>query len=41
MIPFEQIKHVDEGGEYWTARELASVMGYVRFDRFKNVMEKA
>jgi len=39
---FESIKHVDEyGNEYWYARELSKVLEYKRWDKFKNVLEKA
>ena len=39
---FDQIKHFsDEGNEFWYARELASVLDYKRWDKFKNVIEKA
>ena len=28
---FEEIKHIrDDGTEYWSARELASVLGYAK-----------
>jgi DNA-damage-inducible protein D len=39
---FESIKKVDENGvEYWTARELVPVLGYARWQRFEEVIEKA
>lgn len=39
---FDSIKHVDEdGNEYWTARELASALGYVDYRKFKAVGDKA
>ena len=39
---FEDIKHIDENGvEYWYARELQSVLEYVKWDKFLNVIEKA
>lgn len=39
---FEQIKQVDtEGNEFWTARILAKVLGYLEFRNFKPVIEKA
>ncbi len=40
--PFEAIKHTtDEGAEYWSARELAPVLDYSRWQRFWPVIEKA
>lgn len=39
---FESIKHVDhEGNEFWLARELGPMLGYVRFDTFESVVKKA
>lgn len=39
---FEEIKHIDESGaEYWYARELVKVLEYKRWDKFKNVLDKA
>ena len=41
-IIFENIKHIDDyGNEYWYARELQSVLGYKRWDRFCNVLDNA
>src|SRR5690242_7084872 len=40
--PFEAIKHATEdGAEYWSARELAPVLDYSRWQRFWPVIEKA
>ena len=40
--PFETIKHTtDEGTEYWSARELAPILDYSRWQRFWPVIEKA
>jgi DNA-damage-inducible protein D len=40
--PFERIKHVDDQGvEYWSARELAKALEYVKWDKFLNVLDKA
>ncbi len=40
--PFEAIKHTtDEGAEYWSARELAPVLDYSRWQRFWPVIERA
>jgi DNA-damage-inducible protein D len=42
MSAFEGIRHEDEGGnEYWSARELAKVLGYAKWDKFTNVIQRA
>jgi len=39
---FEDIKHIDEGGnEYWFARELSKVLEYKDWRNFKKVLDKA
>ena len=38
---FESIRHEEEGAEYWLARELASVLGYEKYDNFIQVVRKA
>ena len=39
---FEGIKRTDEfGNEYWYARELMEVLNYKRWDKFKEVINKA
>ena len=39
---FEEIKHInDDGMEYWYARELAKVLEYKSWDKFKNVLKKS
>lgn len=39
---FEQIKHFNAiGQEYWSARELFSVLEYIKWDKFLNVIAKA
>ena len=39
---FENIKHIDKNGnEYWFARELMIALGYSKWERFSNVLEKA
>jgi DNA-damage-inducible protein D len=39
---FEAIRHLDsEGGEYWSARELAKALTYVRWEQFPSVIAKA
>jgi len=32
---------IEDGGEYWSARELFQVLEYNSWDKFKNVIEKA
>jgi DNA-damage-inducible protein D len=48
VSPFEAIRHTDDdeeetggGGEYWSARELARVLGYTRWEQFPGVVAKA
>lgn len=39
---FEKIKKIDGNNiEYWTARELMSVLGYLRWENFEEVINKA
>ncbi|MBR1416656.1 MAG: DNA damage-inducible protein D [Bacilli bacterium] len=39
---FEDIKHIDEfGNEYWLARELMTILGYRKWERFSNVINNA
>ena len=39
---FEDIKHLDkDGGEYWLARELQPLLGYAKWQKFNNSIEKA
>ncbi|MCL2436708.1 MAG: DNA damage-inducible protein D [Clostridiales bacterium] len=39
---FENIKHLrDDGSEYWSARELASVLDYTEWRNFNKVLNKA
>lgn len=39
--PFDAIKREDEGGEYWTGRDLMPLMDYGRWHEFVAVIEKA
>jgi len=47
MIPvapqsqFDSIKHIDESGEYWSARELAKLLDYTEWRNFEKVIKKA
>lgn len=39
---FEQVKQTDENGnEFWSARDLSKVLGYLDYRNFKPVIEKA
>ncbi|MBR0093010.1 MAG: MmcQ/YjbR family DNA-binding protein [Lachnospiraceae bacterium] len=39
---FESIKHVrTDGGEYWSARELAPALEYVKWENFSKVIKRA
>ena len=38
---FDAIKHVDEHGEWWSARELQPLMGYDQWRRFDDAIERA
>ncbi len=38
---FEHIKHEDEQGEYWLARELAALLGYSLWQNFEGVIDEA
>jgi DNA-damage-inducible protein D len=40
--PFEAIRRQDEAGnEYWSARDLAKVLGYTEYGKFRNTLAKA
>jgi len=40
--PFESIRRqAEDGGEYWSARDLAKILGYNRWENFQNVIPKA
>lgn len=38
--PFDRIRHVDEAGEFWLARELGPEMGYKRWENIAIVLAK-
>jgi len=39
---FEDIKHIrDDGSEYWSARELAHILDYTKWDNFNKVIDRA
>src|SRR4051812_15769497 len=40
--PFEEIRHeTEDGNEYWSARELAKILGYTEYGKFRNAIQKA
>ncbi len=39
--PFDAIRHESDGGEYWSARELAKALGYVKWSNFTQVITQA
>lgn len=42
VSPFDTIKKTDgQGGEYWSARDLAPLMGYPRYDHFQTPLRRA
>jgi DNA-damage-inducible protein D len=42
VSPFEQIRQLDDqGNEFWSARDLADVLGYVQWRNFRTTVEKA
>ena len=39
---FEDIKHIrEDGSEYWSARELAPALEYIKWENFQNVISRA
>ncbi|MEV3925137.1 phage antirepressor KilAC domain-containing protein [Actinomadura coerulea] len=40
-VPFDRIRHEDETGEHWYARELQPLMGYEKWERFEDVIGRA
>ena len=41
MSPFDSIRHADDSGEYWSARELAVLLEYTEWRNFEKVVKKA
>jgi hypothetical protein len=40
--PFDSIRHHDENGnEYWLARELQKILGYAKWQRFEDAIDRA
>jgi len=41
LSTFDQIRRFDESGEYWSARELQSILGYEKWERFEGSIDRA
>lgn len=41
ISPFEQIKHSDDAGEYWSARELSALLDYSDWRNFEKAIKRA
>ena len=42
VSPFETLREEDEdGGEYWSARDLSKILGYTEWRNFTSAIEKA
>src|SRR5215467_13142326 len=40
--PFDAIRHIDDAGnEYWSARDLYKILGYSRWEKFRETIERA
>jgi DNA-damage-inducible protein D len=39
--PFDAIRHTDERGDYWLAREVMPLLGYDKWERFEDAIERA
>lgn len=40
--PFDKIRLVNaSGAEYWSARDLAKILGYAKWEKFRNAIERA
>lgn len=39
--PFDVIRRTDESGEWWSARDLMPLLGYRRWEDFRNAIERA
>jgi DNA-damage-inducible protein D len=39
--PFDALKRVDAGGEYWLARDLMNPLGYSRWQNFEDAIDRA
>jgi len=41
VSPFDIIRRIDDGGEFWSARELAPLLGYSQYIKFESAIERA
>jgi hypothetical protein len=39
--PFEEIRHQDDRGDFWSARELMPLLGYDKWERFEDAIDHA
>jgi DNA-damage-inducible protein D len=39
--PFDAIRRTDEHGEYWSARDLMPLLGYTKWERFEDSVDRA
>lgn len=39
--PFDTIRREDERGEYWSARDLMPLLGYTKWERFEDAIDRA
>src|SRR5689334_7508760 len=39
--PFDRIRQIEDGQEYWSARDLQKLMGYVEWRKFEDAIERA
>lgn len=39
--PFDAIRRTDESGEYWSARDLMPLLGYTKWERFEDAVDRA
>src|ERR1044072_1635296 len=39
--PFDAIRREDERGEYWSARDLMPLLGYTKWERFEDAVDRA
>lgn len=39
--PFDAIRRTDERGEYWSARDLMPLLGYEKWERFEDAIDRA
>lgn len=39
--PFDVVRHVDASGEWWSARDLMGLLGYAKWERFADAIDRA